>query len=116
MEYTEKAIGFSHDLVPLVKSGEKTLTYRIGEKWNFLEIGDRILTDDSSNDTVFAELEIVGKEIGTFGTLHDDRDGHGVYESPEHRRETFKKYYGREIADDEPTTIFEFKVVKLINE
>ena len=116
MEYTEKSIGFAHNLVPLVKSGEKVLTYRLGDKWNFLEVGDHILTDDSSTNEVFAELEIIGKEVGTFGTLRDDRDGHEVYESPEQRREVFRKYYNREVPDDETAIIFQFKVVRLINE
>lgn len=116
MQHKDKTIGFAKELVPLVLDGSKTLTYRIGEKWDFLEVGDTILTDDSSTGKVFAELEIVCKEKGTFGSLRDDRDGHEVYRSTEERRKTFKKYYGRDIEDNETAIIFEYKVTREIKQ
>ena len=114
MKYTDKTIGFAPDLVPLVLNGSKTLTYRLGNKWDFLEVGDTILTDDSGTGKVFAELEITLKEKGTFATLRDDREWHEMYRTPEERRATFEKYYKRPIADDEPALILGFKVVRHI--
>lgn len=115
MKYTDKTIGFASDLVPLVLDGSKTLTYRIGSRWDFLEVGDTILTDDSGTGKVFAELEITSKETGTFGTLRDDREGHEMYRTTEERRATFEKYYKRPVSDNEPAIILGFKVVRLVS-
>ena len=46
------SIGFASNLVPLVLDGSKTLTYRIGDKYDFLKVGDEIDVRDSSNDNV----------------------------------------------------------------
>lgn len=116
MNYTDKTIGFAPNLVPLVLDGSKTLTYRLGDKWDFLQVGDTILTDDSGTGKVFAELEITQKEKGTFDTLRDDREGHEMYRSPEERRATFEKYYSRPITDDEPAIILGFKLIRKIEE
>lgn len=58
----DKTIGFAPNLVPLVLDGSKTLTYRLGNKWDFLQVGDKILTDNSGTGKVFAELEITHKK------------------------------------------------------
>ncbi|MFZ1258402.1 MAG: ASCH domain-containing protein [Candidatus Saccharimonas sp.] len=115
-EISNKTIGFAPELVPLVLNGSKTLTYRVGDKYNFLQVGDKIMTKNSSTGKIFAQLEITGKEIGTFGTLRDDRAGHEVYRSTQERRETFEKYYKRPIGNDEPATIIGFKVIKKVVE
>jgi hypothetical protein len=114
-QYNDRKIGFAPELVPLILDGSKTLTYRLGNKWDFLKVGDTILTDNSATGKAFAELEITSKEGGTFATLRDDREGHEMYRTPEERRATFSKYYGRPIADDEPATIIGFKVLRRID-
>ena len=101
-------------MVPLVLNGSKTLTYRLEDKWDFLNVGDTILTEDSGTNKVFAELEITLKERGAFGTLRDDREGHEPYRSLEERRATFEKYYNRKVTDDEPAIILGFKVLRII--
>ena len=111
MKHTDTVLGFAPELVPLVKNGTKTLTYRLGNKWDFLEVGDVIATEDSSTHEVFAWLRIESKERGTFGTLRDDREGHEPYRSTEERRETFERYYGRPVLNDEPAIIFGFSVL-----
>ena len=115
MNHPYKIIGFAPDLVPLILDGSKTLTYRLGDRWGFLEEGDTLLTEDSATGKVFAELEITSKEAGTFGTLRDDREGHEEYRSLEERRSTFEKYYGRPVTDDEPALILGFKVLRRVD-
>jgi len=114
MKHTDRIIGFASDLVPLILNGSKTLTYRLGDKWGFLEAGDTILTENSDTDKVFAELEILNKEKSTFGTLHNNRQGHEMYRTTEERRETFSKYYNRPIMDGESALILEFKVLNKV--
>ena len=36
----KKEIGFATELVPLVKNHTKVLTYRLGNKYDFLKVGD----------------------------------------------------------------------------
>lgn len=114
MEHTEKIIGFASELVPLVIDGSKVLTYRLGDKWDMLSIGDTIFTKDSGTGKIFAKLEIIKKDKGTFGTLSEDTEGHERYQSKEQRRQTFEKYYNRSVTDSETLIIFGFKVVKLL--
>jgi hypothetical protein len=115
MKYANKTIGFAPDLVPLVLNSSKTLTCSLGGKWDFLQVGDRILADNSGTDKVFAELEITHKEKGTFGILRGDREGHEMYRTPEEQRAAFEKYYKRPVADDEPTIVLGFKVIRKID-
>lgn len=112
MHHDYKTIGFAEELVPLVLDESKTLTYRLGDKYDFLQVGDEIAARNSETDEVFADLEITLKEKGTFSILRDDRDGHEVYRSEEDRRQTFERYYGRPVTDDEPVIILGFRVVK----
>lgn len=109
------SIGFAPELVPLIKNGIKTFTYRIGDKYNFLKAGDRIKIRDSSNDTIFAEVEIIKKTFLPFKDLPIDRKGHEVYKSKQHQRQIFKKYYKKIISDEEKMLILEFKVVNQYN-
>lgn len=107
-------IGFAKELVPLIRKGEKTLTYRIGDKYKYLEAGDIILTNNSSTNEVFAELEIVSKKNVIFGELPISKKGHETYSSRSEMKHTFEKYYQMEIEDSAPVIVLEFKVKKLL--
>lgn len=71
----EKVIGFASTLVPLVKKGTKTLTYRMGDKWDFLNTDDIINVCDSSTGEVFGKSRIISKEKTLFKDLPIDRGG-----------------------------------------
>jgi hypothetical protein len=113
MEITTDVLGFASELVPLVRDGTKILTYRLGNKWDFLQPGDIIEAKDSSTGEVFAKLEITSKEKSTFGELQENREGHEEYQNKEEKRQAFEKYYQRPVEDSEPVTIVGFKVVDL---
>jgi len=113
MDRTSDQLGFASKLVTLVRSGEKVLTYRLGDKWNFLNVGDTVETKDSGTGEVFGKLEITKKECTTFGELTEDQEGHEKYESVEEKRKSFETYYQRPVEDSEPVTILGFKVVEL---
>ncbi len=105
------SIGFAQNLVPLIQNGTKTLTYRLGDKYTFLNVGDKIAVRDSSTNTVFAEVEITEKSYTTFKDLPIDRVGHEVYSTKEKQRETFEKYYGIVKAKDR-ILVLGFKLLK----
>lgn len=110
MDYTNKAIGFAEDLVSLVKNGSKTLIYRLGDKYDFLEVKDRISVKDSSTEKVFGEIEITEKSTTTFKDLPIDRKGHEKYLSKEAQRKTFERYYGK-VEDDDKIIILGFRLL-----
>jgi hypothetical protein len=105
------SIGFASNLVPLVVEGLKTLTYRIGGKYDFLKIGDEIDVRDSSSDKVFARVKIIEKDYSTFAELPIDRAGHEVYSSKQEQHDTFVKYYG-EVKNEDRILILGFTVIE----
>lgn len=107
-------LGFVKQLVPLVKEGTKTLTYRLGEKYAFLQSGDRLIAENSSTHTPFAEIEIIEVSKTTFADLPIDRHGHEAYASKSEQKKIFEGFYGRPINDAEPALAIEFKVLRLL--
>ena len=105
------SIGFASNLVPLILDGTKTLTYRIGEKFDFLKVGDEIDVRDSSDDKVFAKVKISEKSYTTFKELPINRVGHEVYSSKQEQREIFEKYYD-EVKDEDKILILGFSVIE----
>lgn len=112
MEYTDKKIGFASNLVPLIENGEKTFTYRLESKWNFLSQGDVIPVADSATEKIFGKAEIISKDNVTFGQLPNEKEGHESYSSDDDRRSVFAGYYSRPVDDSEPFIIFGFKFLK----
>lgn len=104
----EPILGFASELVDLVKNGTKTLTYRLGDKYDFLKPGDIIKTKDSSTGEVFGELNINEKSACLFKDLPIDRSGHETYESKEAIRQTFERLYNRQVSDDDKVIILGF--------
>ena len=112
MHHTTKTIGFAPKLVPLVRDRSKTLTYRLGEKFDFLNIGDTIQVEDSSTGIIFGEVEITEKTYTMFADLPINRAGHEVYPSKEKQREVFAGYYGRKPDDTDKVIMLGFKLIK----
>jgi hypothetical protein len=115
MKYPNKSIKFAPNLVPLIKNGTKTLTYRIGDKYEYLEVGDIVMVQGGGerDGDVFAEIEITKKYHITFGKLSHESEGHEKYGSKQEMRDTFKKYYKIDIEDDQDILVLGFKVNKL---
>lgn len=111
MKQKPSSIGFVHELVEPILDGSKTLTYRIGDKYNFLQVGDLIDARDGSNDRIFATLQILEIQQTTFKNLPLVRKGHSAYKSKEEQKEAFSKYYNN-IQDSDTVIIIGFKVIK----
>lgn len=106
-------IGFAKELVPLVLSGEKTLTYRLGDKYANLQVGEKIQGKNSSTGKPFAQIEIIDKQVTTFGELPTNKPGHEEYQSKEEMRKAFQRYYGQEVTDELRAVILEFKIIEM---
>ena len=113
MDKQSNVIGFAPNLVPLIKKGTKTLTYRVGDKYGYLKVGDKILFKNSENNKVVGELEITETNWTTFKDLPIDRQGHEIYPSKQAQKDTFKKYYKQDIKDNEPILVLGFKLLAL---
>ena len=108
-----KKIGFAHELVELIKDGTKTLTYRLGDKYNILNIGDQIAVLDSSTYEAFGIIEIADKSFANFIDLPINRSGHETYKDKDDMRKIFSGYYKQSILDHYKFLILEFKVIKI---
>jgi uncharacterized protein YhfF len=105
------SIGFAPDLIPLILDGSKTLTYRQGDKYAFLNVGDVTNIRDSASNQIVAVIQITEKSVVPFKDLPIDRKGHEVYSSKDAQRQIFKQYYGKDIEDEEPMLVLGFKTV-----
>ena len=114
MYHDHVTLGFAQSFVPLVKERTKTLTYRLGQKYAFLQRGDRLMAEDSSTHTVFAEIEIIGVSKMAFADVPIDRRGHESYASKSEQRKVFEGFYKRPVDDAEQVLIIEFKVLRLL--
>ncbi len=106
------SIGFAKELAPMILDGSKFFTYRLGNKFDFLNVGDKINARDSSNNKNFGIIVIISKTYTLFNNLPLDRKGHEIYKSKDHQKEIFKGYYKREIDDNEKVLVFEFHLLE----
>ena len=106
------SIGFSPDLIPLILDGTKTTTYRYGNKYTDLEVGSKVYIRNSETNENIAIVELTDKSIVKFKDLPLNTKGHEEYVSREEQQTTFKKYYGKEIGDDENMLVLRFNVVE----
>ena len=106
-----KSILFHPSLIALIKSGEKTLTYRLDDDHlDSLSVGDTVQAEDSSSGWVFAQLQISEKRYTTFGELPTDHAGNVTHRSKEEQRAVFEGYYGRPVLNAERVLILGFQV------
>lgn len=111
----EYVIGFSPELIPFIKSGEKVLTYRFGSKYDYLKPGDKVIIKDTVNNKVTGKAKVVSKEWTIFSKLPLDIPGHETYENKEHQRKVFSGYFaylGRKIKDDDPFLVLGFQLTQ----
>lgn len=105
-------LGFASDLVPLVLNCTKFLTYRLGTKYEVINIGDTVEIFDASTNQSFGEIEILDKYQTTFGELPVDQDGHEKYASKDEMRLDFRRHYHIEVSDNDTFLVFRFKLIK----
>lgn len=102
-------LGFAPQLVPLVKSGRKTMTYRLGDKYTSVKPGDVLPVKNSGDGKLFGQVIISNISTTTFKELPINRNGHEGYASKDEQRAKFEIYYGRSVVDEEPVIILEYK-------
>ncbi len=103
---------FAPELVPLILSGEKTLTYRLDDDGlDYLRPGDIVEAINSQTLGLFARLQVTSVEFTSFGDLPTDRHGNVSHESKEQQRAVFRGYYGRVVSDDERVLVLGLRLL-----
>lgn len=100
---TDARISFALPLIPHIRAGRKTLTYRAG--CSPLQEGDLALITGTG-----IWIRITGRWQERFGSLALDDPRHEPYGNVTEKRRVFAEYYGREIGDDEEMTVLAFQV------
>ncbi len=106
-------VGFAPELINFIKEGKKVLTYRFGNKYNYLKPEDIVKVEDTVNKKVIGKAKVISKEQTTFGELPLNIPGHETYTNKEHQRKVFSGYYaylGKNIQDDDVFLILGFKL------
>lgn len=83
-------IGFAPELIDFIKEGKKVLTYRYGNKYNYLKPNDIVVVEDTVNKKVVGKARVISKKKTTFNELPLDIPGHETYTNKEHQK---KKYF-----------------------
>lgn len=108
---------FAPELIPSIKSGEKTSTYRLGKKYAEFDPGERLVFSNAENqEKVREDATIVEVTKTTFGRIPLDAEGHDAYPNREEMRAEFNTYYGgrlgRSVADTDVFTLVEWEYAK----
>lgn len=105
---------FAPELVKLILDNKKTTTYRLGDKYDYLQSGDNIKIQNSVTKEIVAEAVITNKSTATFAELPISGGGHEVYADKEHQRKVLSGHYphiGRQIDDDDLFLVLNFKLI-----
>jgi hypothetical protein len=113
MHQVIKTIKFSSNLVPLIESGNKIYTYRLGAKFRSIAVGEQCFAADQDG-RVFALLKITAKSITSFRSLPLRRRGHEPYSSRQEQITTFSQYYSRVPKAAEPVIVLRFFLIQKI--
>lgn len=110
----EYAIAFAPELVGFILQDRKLTTYRYGDKYGYLKVGDEISIQNSSTGEIKAKARIINKMKTTFGELPIQIGTHEAYRDKEHQREVLSGYYaylGRPLVDEDSFLVFDFELV-----
>ena len=108
-------IAFAPELVAFILEDLKLTTYRYGDKYDYLNIGDEISIQDSDTKQIVAKATITNKTRTTFGELPIQIGTHESYKDKDHQRQVLSGYYaylGRPLDDKDPFLVFDFELVR----
>ena len=111
-EKIKKTLKFSKKIIPLVLSGEKTVTWRLFDDKDLIE-GDEVIFLDKETKQPFVEASLVEVREKMFKDLtEEDKRGHEGFKNKEEMLKTYSDYYKTEVTLDTPLKIVRFKIIK----
>lgn len=105
-----KTLKFADPLVPLVLSGQKTITWRLNDQKD-LTVNDTLscLRLDGSE---FAQAKILWVKTTTFKNLTlEDQEGHEKFSSNQEMLDTYSKYYNQPVNTDTVLKVVKFELI-----
>ncbi|HLC68102.1 MAG TPA: ASCH domain-containing protein [archaeon] len=106
-----KQLGFIEELIPLVISGEKTITWRVNDDKN-LSVNDLVECVESKTRKQFCRIKLLSIRNTTFGQLTDDDwKGHEKFASSEAMYKQYSKNYGFKITPETPLKVINFRLI-----
>ncbi len=112
-QFAKYAISFAPELIPIILSGEKVKTYRYGNKYDYLKVGDLVQIENTKTKEIVAQAVVLNKQPTTFGELPLTLQGHEEYESKEQQRNVMSGYYaylGKALENSDQFLILEFQL------
>jgi hypothetical protein len=108
-----KTIKFTPELALLVKSGQKTSTWRLFDDKD-LQTGDIVDLIQRPELTVFASAELVEVIEKSLAEMDEaDFDGHEKYDSLEEMISTLQQFYPETITPKTKAKVIKFKIIEL---
>lgn len=105
-----KKLKFDSSLVPLILSGEKTVTWRLFDDKN-LSVNDELEFIEKQNGILFCRAIITAVNEKMLGEINEsDFDGHEKFGSYENMIKTYQKYYGDKVDENAMVKIIKFKI------
>ncbi len=108
------AIGFAPELITNILNGEKLTTYRFGNKYDYLKVGDVVEAQDSTTGEAACKVAITKKSHLVFEDLPLTINAYETYDNKEQQRDVISGYYafrGKPIQDKDEFIKFEFELL-----
>lgn len=103
-----KSLKFTSEQIPLIINGERKATWRLNDDKQ-LDIGDTLEFINSENGQTFGYATINEIIIKRLCDLNDyDKQGHENYKNEQEILDTFRKYYGPNVAAEDKVKIIKY--------
>lgn len=110
-----KQIIFNKELVPLIKSGQKTTTWRLTDRQDLQKDDVVDLINRGNNMAVFAIARLIDVKITTFNKLTaSDKAGHEEFSSDEEMYQTYSGYYHINVTPVTRLKVVKFKIERFL--
>lgn len=105
-----KTLKFASNLVSLILSGEKTVTWRLFDDKE-LKAGDALEFINKETGDKFSQAEILFIREKRLDDIEEtDYEGHEKFDDKEEMFETYRRYYGNKVNGDAIVKIIRFKI------
>lgn len=109
-----KTLKFAENLIPLITSGEKTVTWRLFDDKD-LQVGDEVAFINKVTGKEFANVLILAVKEKPLGEIKDDDFiGHEKFVSREEMFENYRSYYGDKVTEKTIVKMINFKILRLL--
>lgn len=106
-----KRLHFAPDLVKLILTGKKTVTWRFWDDKNLTK-GDLVDFLESGTEKYFATAKITKVVENKIGELtREDKKGHEVFKNDKEMYKRYSGYYGRKVYSNTTVKIIRFKLI-----